>query len=211
MANTEKLTTVEKLLRVKDKIKIALAEFDAPAPVAETIEQADFVEAVLESGEAVRATPTLAVGSVMSLISPDGDIPAPDGSHTLNDGTKVVVLEGVISEVVEAVAPPAEASPDEIAMKEQIETLKTENETLKLSIVENTKAVDLKFTELEAKIANHNTINELLNEAFVALSEVTVNTPAQPVKTETVQMSAQEVIQAQTAKFEKLRNEKFKK
>jgi hypothetical protein len=31
------------------------------------------------------------------------------------------------------------------------------------------------------------------------------------VKTDTVQMSAQELIQAQTAKFEKLKLEKFKK
>jgi hypothetical protein len=51
----------------------------------------------------------------------------------------------------------------------------------------------------------------LLNEAFVALSEVPVSTPSQPVKTDTVQMSAQELIQAQTAKFEKLKLEKFKK
>ena len=57
----------------------------------------------------------------------------------------------------------------------------------------------------------HNKINELLNEAFVALSETPVSTPSQPVKTETVQMSAQELIQAQTAKFEKLKSEKFKK
>ena len=205
------MTTIEKLTNLRDKIKVAFSEYDTPTPVVEEVEAADYVETTLESGEAVRATPTLAVGSVLSLISPDGDIPAPDGSHTLVDGTQVVVLDGIISEVVEAVAPPAAESPDMVAMKEQIETLKTENETLKLSIVENTKAVDLKFTELEAKIANHNKINELLNEAFVALSEVPVSTPSQPVKTETVQMSAQELIQAQTAKFEKLKLEKFKK
>lgn len=206
------MTTIEKLTNLRDKIKVAFAEFDTPpAPVVEVEAEADYVETTLESGEAVRATPTLAVGSVLSLISPEGDIPAPDGSHTLTDGTKVVVLEGVISEVVEAVAPVAEASPDEIAMKEQIETLKTENETLKLSIAENKEAMELKFAELETKIASHNKINELLNEAFVALSEVPVSTPSQPVKTETVQMSAQELIQAQTAKFEKLKLEKFKK
>lgn len=206
------MTTIEKLTNLRDKIKVAFAEFDTPpAPVAEVEAAADFVESTLESGEAVRATPTLAVGSVLSLISPEGDIPAPDGSHTLTDGTQVVVLDGIISEVVEAVAPEAQASPDEIAMKEQIEKLKSENETLKLSIVENTKAIELKFAELETKIANHNKINELLNEAFVALSETPVSTPSQPVKTETVQMSAQELIQAQTAKFEKLKSEKFKK
>ena len=98
-----------------------------------------------------------------------------------------------------------------VEMKSDMGTLKTENEKLKMSIQENAKAVDLKFAELEAKIANHNKINELLNEAFVALSETPVSTPSQPVKTETVQMSAQELIQAQTAKFEKLKSEKFKK
>lgn len=198
------MTTIEKLTNLRDKIKVAFSEYDTPTAVVEEVEAADYVETTLESGEAVRATPTLAVGSVMSLISPDGDIPAPDGSHTLVDGTQVVVLDGVISEVVEAVAPEAQASPDEIAMKEQIEKLKTENETLKLSIAENKESMELKFAELEAKIANHNKINELLNEAFVALSEVPVSTPSQPVKTETVQMSAQELIQAQTAKFEKI-------
>ena len=205
------MTTIEKLTNLRDKIKVAFAEFDTPpAPVAEVEAAADFVEATLESGEAVRAIPTLAVGSVMSLISPDGDIPAPDGSHTLVDGTQVVVLDGVISEVVESEIPEAE-SPDMVEMKSDMGTLKTENEKLKMSIIENAKAVDLKFAELEAKIANHNKINELLNEAFVALSEVPASTPSQPVKTETVQMSAQELIQAQTAKFEKLKLEKFKK
>jgi len=205
------MTTIEKLTNLRDKIKVAFQEFDTPpAPVVEVEAEADYVESTLESGEAVRATPTLAVGSVLSLISPEGDIPAPDGSHTLTDGTKVVVLEGVISEVVEAEAAPEAPSPDEIAMKEQIETLKTENETLKLSIAENKEAMELKFAELETKIANHNKINELLNEAFVALSEVPVSTPSQAVATETVQMSTQELIQAQTAKFEKLKTEKFK-
>jgi hypothetical protein len=204
------MTTIEKLTNLRDKIKVAFSEYDTPAPVVEEVEAADYVETTLESGEAVRATPTLAVGSVMSLISLDGDIPAPDGSHTLTDGTQVVVLDGVISEVVESEIPEAE-SPDMVEMKSDMGTLKTENEKLKMSIVENAKAVDLKFAELEAKIANHNKINELLNEAFVALSEVPASTPSQPVKTETVQMSAQELIQAQTAKFEKLKLEKFKK
>lgn len=203
------MTTIEKLTNLRDKIKVAFSEYDTPTAVVEEVEAADYVETTLESGEAVRATPTLAVGSVMSLISPDGDIPAPDGSHTLIDGTQVVVLDGVISEVVEAVA--VAETPDMVEMKSDMGTLKTENEKLKLSIVENAKAVELKFAELEAKIANHNKINELLNEAFVALSEVPVSTPSQPVKTETVQMSAQELIQAQTAKFEKLKSEKFKK
>tara|TARA_R110002126_G_scaffold62270_1_gene160457 strand:+ start:5107 stop:5721 length:615 start_codon:yes stop_codon:yes gene_type:complete len=204
------MTTIEKLTNLRDKIKVAFSEYDTPAPVVEEVEAADYVETTLESGEAVRAIPTLAVGSVMSLISPDGDIPAPDGSHTLVDGTQVVVLDGIISEVVESEIPEAE-SPDMVEMKSDMGTLKTENEKLKMSIQENAKAVDLKFAELEAKIANHNKINELLNEAFVALSEVPASTPSQPVKTETVQMSAQELIQAQTAKFEKLKLEKFKK
>lgn len=205
------MTTIEKLTNLRDKIKVAFAEFDTPpAPVVEVEAEADYVETTLKSGEAVRATPTLAVGSVMSLISPDGDIPAPDGSHTLVDGTQVVVLDGIISEVVESEIPEAE-SPDMVEMKSDMGTLKTENEKLKMSIIENAKAVDLKFAELEAKIANHNKINELLNEAFVALSEVPASTPSQPVKTETVQMSAQELIQAQTAKFEELKKNKFKK
>lgn len=203
------MTTIEKLTNLRDKIKVAFSEYDTPTAVVEEVEAADYVETTLESGEAVRATPTLAVGSVMSLISPDGDIPAPDGSHTLVDGTQVVVLDGIISEVVEAVA--VAETPDMVEMKSDMGTLKTENEKLKMSIQENAKAVDLKFAELEAKIANHNKINELLNEAFVALSEVPASTPSQPVKTETVQMSAQELIQAQTAKFEKLKSEKFKK
>ena len=153
------MTTIEKLTNLRDKIKVAFSEYDTPpAPVVDEVEAADYVETTLESGEAVRATPTLAVGSVMSLISPDGDIPAPDGSHTLVDGTQVVVLDGVISEVVESKIPEAE-SPDMVEMKSDMGTLKTENEKLKMSIQENAKAVDLKFAELEAKIANHNKIN----------------------------------------------------
>lgn len=194
------MTTIEKLSALRDKIKVAFAEFDVP--VAAPLVAAEYFEGTLESGEAIRATPTLAVGSVLSLLSESGDIPAPDGSHKLSDGSTVVVLDGTISEVVLPEAKADEPSPDMVAMSEQLEAVKAENETIKTEFDKYKEATELKFAEIESKITKQVELSNLLNEGFIALAEVPEVKPTQPVRTEAVQMSAQDLVQSQMAKIE---------
>jgi hypothetical protein len=199
------MTTLDKLTNLRDRIKVAFAEFDNPPQEEVAEELADYFESTLESGETVRATPALAVGSVLSLVSESGDIPAPDGSHTLTDGTVVVVLDGIISEIV---LPETEEMSE---VKAELSAIKAENESLKQSIETAKSESDVKFTELEAKITKQFEFSSLLNEAFIALSEAPTTVPTQPVVTETVQMSAQDLMRNQANKFQELRNKKFNK
>lgn len=73
-----------------------------------------FVEATLVDGTVVSVEPAVEVGAVVSVIGEGGEmLPAPDGSHELQDGTLIVTEGGLIVEIVavtEAPAEPAEAA-----------------------------------------------------------------------------------------------------
>lgn len=73
-----------------------------------------FVEATLVDGTLVSVEPAVEVGAVVSVIGEGGEmLPAPDGSHELQDGTLIVTEGGIIVEIVavtEAPAEPAEAA-----------------------------------------------------------------------------------------------------
>ena len=73
-----------------------------------------FVEATLVDGTLVSVEPAVEVGAVVSVIGEGGEmLPAPDGSHELQDGTLIVTEGGLIVEIVavtEAPAEPAEAA-----------------------------------------------------------------------------------------------------
>ena len=78
-------------------------------PVAAPAAPAQLQEATLEDGTVIKYnTPTLAVGSIVTVVSTEGEMPAPTGEHKLSDGTVVVIAEGG---VVESVTPGAPAAP----------------------------------------------------------------------------------------------------
>ena len=59
----------------------------------------EFAEGVLADGTIVKFD-KLEAGGMISVVTPEGEFPAPVGEHELEDGTIVVVAEeGVIAEV----------------------------------------------------------------------------------------------------------------
>ncbi len=105
--------------------------------------------------EAVNMALTDATGNTVTIERESGDpvvgdVAAPDGTFTMEDGKVITVAGGVISEIVEPVDTPAE--PD--AKDKEIEALKAEIETLKSANAQ-------KETDLTAK----------LDEAKTALTE----------------------------------------
>lgn len=86
-------------------------------------------EAVLEDGVTKVEAESFEVGSKIYVVSESGDKgPAPEGEHTLMDGTKVVVDgNGVIAEVKLPEPPSGETVTEEMA-EEVIEPVKTEDE-----------------------------------------------------------------------------------
>lgn len=114
---------VNKILSVEQKTELKeLFTFNTPVPVVapENTPVAEPVvmgEAKLVDGTIVKYdTPELVIGSMITVVTPDGEFPAPVGEHTLQNGTVVTVDEtGKVIEievkeetpevVVEAAAP----------------------------------------------------------------------------------------------------------
>lgn len=124
---------VNKILSAEQKAELkGLFTFNTPVPVVEpenapVAEPVIMGEAKLVDGTIVKYdTPELVIGSMITVVTPDGEFPAPAGEHTLENGTVVTVDEtGKVIEiatkeeetpevVVEAAAPVAMAvTPEE--------------------------------------------------------------------------------------------------
>lgn len=76
-----------------------------------------FVEAKLEDGTVVKVEgDSLAEGAKVVVVTPDAEIPAPDGVHKLDDGTEIETKDGMIASIKEAVE--AEVGAEEDSMPE---------------------------------------------------------------------------------------------
>lgn len=123
---------VNKILSAEQKAELkGLFTFNTPVPVIEpentpVAEPVAMGEAKLMDGTVVKYdTPELVIGSMITVVTPDGEFPAPAGEHTLENGTVITVDEtGKVIEievkeetpevVVEPVAPVAMAvTPEE--------------------------------------------------------------------------------------------------
>lgn len=121
---------------------------------------AEFAEGVLADGTIVKFD-KLEAGGMISVVTPDGEIPAPVGEHELEDGTIIVVSEqGVISEVKMMVEEENDGE-IEIEMGEEEENPAQEEvieEPQPDKFAEITEKFEAKFAEVESKI---NTLNEV--------------------------------------------------
>lgn len=84
-----------------------------------------------------------------------GDSASPDGSFVMEDGTTIVVSDGVITEII----PPVEAKTEEefAALEAELEALKAENEQLKAdkaALEERISELESQLGESEAKAKN---------------------------------------------------------
>ena len=91
---------VNKILSVEQKIELKeLFTFNTPVPViapenTPVAEPVVMGEAKLMDGTVVKYdTPELVIGSMITVVTPDGEFPAPVGEHTLENGTVITVDE----------------------------------------------------------------------------------------------------------------------
>jgi vacuolar-type H+-ATPase subunit I/STV1 len=132
--------------------------------LSEVVEIKMSAEGKLADGETTVATPSdeFSVGAELYVIDADGNPqPAPDGEHTLENGTMLVTANGVITEVKEA-EPAEEDMSAEIAsvisamdskleeIKSQLAEAKTELSSVKQDLADKTK----QLTDANVKIAN---------------------------------------------------------
>lgn len=118
-----------------------------------------FVDAKLVDGTVVKVEGDgLVEGAKVVVVTEEAEIPAPDGVHELEDGTKIETKDGIISKVEEAIA---EGEGDEEAPAAEEEAKKA-GEVLEPSIAMESEVVDLlkdlviklgdKIAELEGKV-----------------------------------------------------------
>lgn len=142
----------------KAELKAHAEKFNLPvAPIVsaptEVVAPVQLMEATLEDGTVIKYdTEVLGVGSVVMVVTPEGELPAPNGNHKLADGTEIEVTDGVVTNItipepvapVEPVAPPVapdmsaqfnevkESFKAEIAnLQSKIDGLAKENEAIK--------------------------------------------------------------------------------
>lgn len=133
--------------------------------LSEVVEIKMSAEGKLADGETTVATPSdeFSVGAELYVIDADGNPqPAPDGEHTLENGTMLVTANGVITEVKEAEPAEEEELSAEIAsvieamdnklqeIKSQLAEAKTELSSVKQDLADKTK----QLTDANVKIAN---------------------------------------------------------
>jgi hypothetical protein len=82
-----------------------------------------FLDSKLIDGTAIKVSgDSLIEGAKVVVVTEEGEIPAPDGVHELEDGTKVETKEGLIAKIEEAVA----EAPEMEEPKVEIEVSKEE-------------------------------------------------------------------------------------
>ena len=77
-----------------------------------------FVDVKTADGMILRVS-DIAVDATVMEITEDGEVAVEDASYTLEDGTQLVVVGGMITEVIEAA--PAEEAPAEAPVAEEME------------------------------------------------------------------------------------------
>lgn len=119
------------------------------------------VESVLEDGVTKVETESLEPGFELFVVSEEGEkAPAPEGTHTLEDGTKVTVdAEGKITLVEKAEEPKVEVEVEAAAEEE-------------VKVEEEVKGVPAEMVAklVEEKIAEK--IDEMMTKVYAALEEV---------------------------------------
>lgn len=145
-----------------------------------------FAEGVLSDGTVVKFD-KLEAGGIITVVTPNGEIPAPVGEHELEDGTIIVVSEsGIIAEVkmVEEVAPEVDV---EVEMSE--EGNDTEVKTNEISepqvdrFAEISEQFNSKIAEIDGKINFLNDITKRLVEFMDEFAKVKQHKKAKHLKT----------------------------
>jgi len=100
---------------IKELVKKHFSLVDAPEQSFGTMRTADGELQLTYEGEA------LAEGLDIFIVTADGNVPAPDGSHDLEGDITITTVDGKISEIKETEAPAEELEEEEIVSEEMAE------------------------------------------------------------------------------------------
>lgn len=147
------LLTPEQKVALKAEFN-ALPNIPTPAPVEAPVASV-FGEGKLMDGTVIKYdTETLAVGSVVTVVTPEGELPAPDGEHELENGDKIYITGGKVEKIEPKMQDAAPAPVEQSApvnplidalkqlMEGKFEAQNKEVENLKSIVAEQAKALE---------------------------------------------------------------------
>jgi hypothetical protein len=121
--NTEKLEAGSKIYKINEAFEQVSLEdgsyklkenFDIVVKSGEIVTVKEiFVDAKLVDGTVLKiAGDAIAEGAKVVVVTPDAEIPAPDGTHELEGGDKIETKDGTIVKYMEVGAEPADGMPE---------------------------------------------------------------------------------------------------
>jgi len=169
---------VNSILSPEQKETFAKAfKFETPIPVVEPVNNADAKtvppvagEIKTKDGTVVKYSTPSAIPNetIVTVVTPDGELPAPAGEHVLENGDTLTIGEAGLlvefkpSEVVEPVAPVNQEAMD-AAVNDVNAKLEIANKTIS-ALVARFDSVEKDNTELKSTLATFSkTFNDLLN------------------------------------------------
>lgn len=107
-----------------------------------------FIDAKLVDGTQIKVEgDSLAEGAKVVVVTEEGEVPAPDGVHELEDGTKVETVDGIISKIEEVVEEVESESPELV-----VPSIVMEQEMLDM-LKEFVKKMSEKMSNMETKMS----------------------------------------------------------
>jgi hypothetical protein len=144
-----------------------------------------FETAMLKDGTIVKWEGELSVGTIVMVETADGDIPAPDATHELEDGTLVTTLDGVVTEIVK---PEMETPEVEISVEaEEFATVSHFNEvveSLESKIAQLTASIESLVSERVSHKEAMSKVVELVEKMIDLPSDEPTKKPHTPSKQE---------------------------
>lgn len=179
---------VNKVLSSEQKAELkSLFTFNTPVPVVEPentpiAEPVAMGEAKLVDGTLVKYdTPELVIGSMITVVTPDGEFPAPAGEHTLENGTVITVDEtGKVTEI----ATKEEETPEVVVEANTPVTMAVTPEEKQAIIDEVVAMFEPRIKALEDAILASQSMSSELKNKFSEFGKLLDLPTAEPVKTE---------------------------
>jgi flagellar hook-basal body complex protein FliE len=173
------MSKVEKLKAAVTKLKTFIQKFEEENPEPKK-DEVVLAEAELEDGTKIKATPAIAKDATVVVVTAEGEVPAPDGTHMLKDGSSIVVEKGIILEVV---AKKEEDKPEADAeFKKQLTEALGKIDTINKAV----SSLETKFTETKKE---NDSLKEKLSESqkiqkemFAVIEEMAELPAHEPVK-----------------------------
>lgn len=175
---------------IKEKLKTIIAEFKAETTEVKAAEETpatdpnkpaeSYNELPLADGTILKYTGDLAVGAKCLLVTPEGEVPAPEGEMAAADGTTIVIKKEGEDSVIAEIKPVAMNDQAIQAMVEKavnakFEAIEKENKALKIEL----EATKLKLAKKSSQLSDLGTVVEAMASIGVGepINKPTENKP----------------------------------